>query len=56
MKTWPEVANLALHYLAGGVIVGLVAAGVYIGKLDPSLLVATLTAAAYSVGLNLKGS
>lgn len=52
-KTWAEVADNALHYLAAGAIVGLVATFAWYEKVSTDLLVVTLTGAGAAVGIKL---
>jgi hypothetical protein len=49
-KTWPDVADTALHYVAGGLIVAAVGFFAYQGKIGTDFFVALITAAAGAVG------
>jgi len=53
--SWPAVAALALHYAAGGGVLGLIAYLVIIGKVDSSILIALVSAAGGGMGIKLGG-
>lgn len=53
-KTFADVADTALHYIAAGAIVGVVAAFAWYGKVSTDLFVVVITGAAAAVGIKLK--
>ncbi len=53
-KSWADVTDTALHYLAGGAIVAVVALFYWYGKVSQDLFVLTITGAAAVVGIKLK--
>lgn len=50
---WAGVADTLLHYLAGGAILGIAFAGVYVGKIDVQIFTPLLFGAAAAVGFKM---
>lgn len=52
-KSWAEVADNALHYAAGGLLVAAIGVFAWYGKISTDLFVVTLTGAAGAVGFKM---
>lgn len=52
-KTWVDLVDNFQHYVAGGALIGLTAYMVMISKIDASLLIVEITAAAGAIGFKL---